>query len=211
MNQLFGKVGERIAAEIRGGPISRKLEELLVVARSRYRRLEPRERRLVSVALVLLAVVLVYNLAYLPLANFQSSLDSQLEARQRELAEVQRLVDTYRERQAELRAAEKNTVPQSRDFSLFSVIETALTRNVGHDRISSITPGAERKLSGGLTQYTVDLKLEKVSLAQIVDALYGVKTLSVPVAVSNLRITRRVREPHSYDVDMTCIAVAKNG
>ena len=44
---------------------------------------------------------------------------------------------------------------------------------------------------------------------QIVDALYGVKTLTAPVAVSNMHVTRRLQDPHTYDVEMTCIALAK--
>jgi hypothetical protein len=36
-----------------------------------------------------------------------------------------------------------------------------------------------------------------------------VKTLTAPVAVSNLRITRRTQDTHSFDVDITCIALAK--
>ena len=66
-----------------------------------------------------------------------------------------------------------------------------------------------RKLSDGFLQYSVELKLQDVNLAQIVDALYGVKTLTAPVAVSNMRVTRRIQDPHTYDVEMTCIALAK--
>ncbi len=72
-----------------------------------------------------------------------------------------------------------------------------------HDRVAS-------RLPGGYQQYTIDLKLSGLSLAQIVDALYGVQTLSVPVTVSNLHIRQRTPDTHSYDVDMTCAALGKN-
>ncbi len=65
-------------------------------------------------------------------------------------------------------------------------------------------------MPGGYQQYTIDLKLSGLSLAQIVDALYGVQTLSVPVTVSNLHIRQRTPDTHSYDVDMTCAALGKN-
>ncbi len=127
------------------------------------------------------------------------------------MATFQHLVDTYVQRRSELQEAEKNTVPTGKDFSLFSVIEKSLSSSVGHDKIASITPGADRKLSDGFTQLSVDLKIQNVNLSQIVDALYGVKMLSAPVAVSSLRITRRTQDPHSYDVEITCVALAKSG
>jgi hypothetical protein len=106
-------------------------------------------------------------------------------------------------------AAEKRTVPKSGDFSLFSVVEQSLTKSIGHEKIASITP-ADKPVPGGYQQYTIDLKLSGLSLSQIVDALYGVQTLSVPVTVSNLHIRQRTPDTHSYDVDMTCAALGKN-
>jgi hypothetical protein len=176
---------------------------------SRYQKLESRERKLVKIAGGVFALLLVYNLLYLPISNWRDSLDTTLETRRHEIGTVQHLVDTYVQRKKQLQDAERNTVPIGKDFSLFSVIERSLTLSVGHDKIASITPSADRKLSDGFTQYSVDLKLQNVSLGQIVDALYGVKTLSAPVAVSNMRITRRIQDSHTYDVEMTCIALAK--
>jgi type II secretory pathway component PulM len=176
---------------------------------SRYQKLESRERTLVKLAGGVLALFLVYNFIYMPISNWRDSLDTTLETRRREIGEVQHLVENYLERKKQLQQAERNTVPIGKDFSLFSVIESSLTKTVGHDKIASINPDADRKLSDGFIQYSVDLKLQNVSLGQIVDALYGVKTLSAPVAVSNMRVTRRIQDPHTYDVEMTCIALAK--
>jgi type II secretory pathway component PulM len=176
---------------------------------SRYQKLESRERTLVKLAGGVLALFLAYNFIYMPISNWRDSLDTTLETRRREIGEVQHLVENYLERKKQLQQAERNTVPIGKDFSLFSVIESSLTKTVGHDKIASINPDADRKLSDGFIQYSVDLKLQNVSLGQIVDALYGVKTLSAPVAVSNMRVTRRIQDPHTYDVEMTCIALAK--
>lgn len=176
---------------------------------ARYQKLESRERMLVKAAGAVIAVFLVYNLVYMPISDWSDSIETTIETRHREIGQVQRLVDTYLQRQTQLRDAERNTVPIGKDFSLFSVIERSLTQTVGHDKIASITPSSDRKLSDGFTQFSVELKLQNVSLAQIVDALYGVKTLSAPVAVSNMRITRRTQDLHSYDVEITCIALAK--
>jgi hypothetical protein len=178
-------------------------------AQARYQKLEPRERTLVKFAGAVVGLFIAYTFIYSPISNWRDSLDTTLDARRHDIGEVQHLVESYIQRKKELQEAERNTVPIGKEFSLFSVIEKSLTTTVGHDKIASINPDADRKLSDGFIQYSVDLKLQNVSLAQIVDALYGVKTLTAPVAVSNMHITRRLQDPHTYDVEMTCIALAK--
>jgi hypothetical protein len=54
------------------------------------------------------------------------------------------------------------------------------------------------------------LKLANVNLAQLVDALYGINTLPMPIGVSTIHIQRRTPDTHSYDVDLTCVALTKN-
>jgi type II secretory pathway component PulM len=210
MNQLRKLLAQLLA------PLSPYLEQAsdairpaIAQLQSRYQKLEPRERTLVRIAGGVVALFIAYSFIYTPIANWRDSLDTTLETRRHEIGEVAHLVENYIERKKQLQQAEKNTVPIGKDFSLFSVIEKSLTTTVGRDKIAAINPDADRKLSDGFVQYSVDLKLQNVSLGQIVDALYGVKTLSAPVAVSNMKITRRLQDPHTYDVEMTCIALAK--
>ncbi len=217
MSEAFDKLRERAGAAIERAAgthirrVAAAIEPYRAQLRGRYQKLETREKLLLKVAGAVLAVFLAYNLIFLPIQAYQQSLQSRIETRQRELKQVNHLVATYLQRQSDLRNAEKNTVPRSKDFSLFSVVEKTLTQSVGHEKIGSITPGADRKLSDGFTQLSVELKLQNLTLGQVVDALYGIKSLSAPVAVSSLRMTRRSQDPHTYDVDMTCVALAKNG
>jgi type II secretory pathway component PulM len=216
MKSILAKIGRWFAAQLDEafGPLLRRaggrLAPLTAQVRTRYQRLEPRERTLLQIAGAVFAIFIAYNFIYLPFQDWQQSLQTALETRRGELTQVHHLVDVYLQRKAQLQTAEKSTVPIGKDFSLFSVIETSLTQSIGHDKIGSITPGADRKLSDGFTQYSVAVKLQSVNLAQIVDGLYGVRSLRAPVAVSNLHITRRTQDPHTYDVDMTCIALAKS-
>ena len=179
-------------------------------ARSRYQKLEPRERILVQIAAGLVGVFLLYNLIYMPIVDLSSGLQDKIVQRQQDLAEVRRLAANYAQIKADLASAERHTVPLGKDFSLFSVIEASMTKSVGREKIGSITPGSDRKLTDGFTEYSVQLKLDNVNLAQLVDALYGINALSMPIGVSNIRIQRRTQDSHSYDVDLTCVALAKN-
>jgi hypothetical protein len=155
--------------------------------------------------------LVVYTLIYSPIADYVDGLDERIATREHDLAGVQRLVATYATVKADLNAVRHNTVPGGKDFSLFSVVEASFSKSLGHEKIASITPEADRKLPDGLVQYSVQLKLNDVSLAQIVDALYAVRTLPMPVGIANLRIQRRMQNTHSFDVDLTCVALGRSG
>ncbi len=187
-----------------------RVDPLIAQARGRYQKLESRERILVQIAAGLVGVFLIYNLIYMPIVDLSSGLQNKIVQRQQDLAEVRRLAATYAQLKAELASAERHTVPLGRDFSLFSVVEASLTKSVGRAKIGSITPGSDRKLTDGFTEYSVQLKLDNVNLAQLIDALYGITSLAMPIGVSNIRIQRRTQDTHSYDVDLTCVALAKN-
>jgi hypothetical protein len=189
--------------------IRNELDPHVMRLRARYQKLERRERILVQLAGSLLAVFLGYSLIVSPIIEYVDGLDARITARERDLAGARRLVATYAMVRADLNTARHNTVP-SKDFSLFSVVEKVFTTSVGHDKIASITPEADRKLPDKLVQYSVLIKLNDVNLAQVVDALYAVRTLSVPVGIANLRIERRTQNTHSFDVDLTCVALGRN-
>jgi type II secretory pathway component PulM len=178
-------------------------------ARAWYNARESREKRLLQILGAVVAVLLAYNVVYLSAVDLSEGLHDRVASRRMELLDVRSMMGTWTQLGAQMAAAEKRTIPKSGDFSLFSVVEQSLTKSIGHEKIASITP-ADKPVPGGYHQYTIDLKLSGLSLAQIVDALYGVQTVSVPITVSNLHIRQRTPDTRSYDVDMTCAALGKN-
>lgn len=174
-----------------------------------YEKREPREKTMLRVLGVIAGLMFMYEAIYAPLIATRENLANEVVARRHELVEVRAMMRTYERLRGELAATETRTVSGGKDFSLFSVIEQTLTHKVGRDKIASIAPG-NRQSASGLVQYTVDVKLNNLSLAQVVDALYGVQSLAVPISVSNFHIREHAENSHSYDVDMTCMAVGKH-
>jgi hypothetical protein len=84
-----------------------------------------------------------------------------------------------------------------------------LTSSVSRSKIGSITPG-EHQLPGGFEQYSVDVKLNEIALPQIVDTLYSLQTLKVPITISNFQMHQHATDSRSYDVDLTCVALGKS-
>jgi len=179
-------------------------------ARTFYEKREPREKLLLGVAGGLVAVLLLYNLIYSPIVGLQESLATRVASRHSDLIDLHGLMRTYGRLQQELAQAQTRTVPDKANFSLFSIIEQTLTQSVGRERIGSITP-TDREVSGGFREYQIDIKLNSITLPQVVDTLFGVQSLGIPVTVSNLQLHQHSNDTRSYDVDMSCMALAKNG
>jgi len=205
-------IGERLPAIWSAGTtrVRTAAAPAVAAARGRYQKLEPRERFLVKVAGTLVALFIAFNLIYLPIQDAIGGLSDRIEERQHDAVDVAHMMRTYQHLRIDLATMRARTVPSSGNFSLFSVVEQALTRAPGKEKIGSITP-AEKTIEGGLKQYTIELKLNALSLPQIVDTLYGLSALSVPVTVSTLHVTRRSQDQHSFDVEMTCVALGRNG
>ncbi|HZP45550.1 MAG TPA: type II secretion system protein GspM [Candidatus Binataceae bacterium] len=179
-------------------------------ARTYYEHREPREKLLLNVAGGVLGLLLVYSLIYSPIVNLRDSLADSVATRRQDLVDIRSMMRSYDRVRAELAAAQQRTVPNPKTFSLFSIIEQTLTRSVTRDHIGSISP-TDHEVPGGFREYSVDVKLQDITLDQVVDVLYGVQTLPNPVAVSSLQLRSHARDSHSFDADLTCVALAKDG
>jgi hypothetical protein len=208
----LGAIGAHFSAIWKAGTarVRAAFAPTLAAGRGRYQKLESRERLLVQIAGALGALFILFNLVYLPIQDALGGLGDRVQERQRDAVEVARMIRSYQRLRIDLATMRTRTVAASGDFSLFSVVEQALTHAPGKDKIGSITP-AEKTIPGGMKQYTVELKLNALSLPQIVDTLYGLSALNVPVTVSTLHVTRRSQDQHSFDVEMTCVALGRSG
>ena len=174
-----------------------------------YDKREPREKLLLRLAGSLLGILFVYNFIYMPISDLGSGLDDLIDARRRDLIEIKGLMQSYDSLNRRMSSAQSRTLAGGPNFSLFSVLEQTLTTTAGRDRIGSINP-SQKPVAGGFQQYSVDIKLTGISLQQIVDTLYGVQSLSMPITVSHLEIHEQAQNRRSFDVDMTCTALGKD-
>jgi hypothetical protein len=175
-----------------------------------YEKREPREKLLLRALGAVVTVLFVYNMVYVPVRGWRDDLAQRVATRQRQVIRIRGMMRSYERLRAELASTQKRTVAGGKDPALFSVLEMTLTNNVGRAKIGSITP-SEHQVPGGFEQYTVDVKLNEIGLRQIVDTLYSLQSLTVPISISSLQIHQHARDSHSYDVDLTCMAFGKTG
>jgi hypothetical protein len=175
-----------------------------------YAKREAREKLLLGLLGGLVSVLLIYNVAYVPARDWRDDLVARIASRRLQVIRLRGMMRNYERLRLELASTQKRTVPGGKDPALFSVLEMTLTNSVGRAKIGSITP-SEHQVPGGFEQYTVQVKLNEIALAQIVDTLYSLQSLNVPVSVSNLQIHQHASDSHSYDVELTCMALGKTG
>jgi Type II secretion system (T2SS), protein M len=175
-----------------------------------YEKREPREKVLLRLLGGVVSLLFIYNAMYLPARKWRDDLAERVATRQRQLIHLRGMMRSYERLRVELASTQRRTIPGGKDPALFSVLEMTLTNSVGRAKIASITP-SEHQVPGGFEQYTVDVKLNEIALSQIVDTLYSLQSLNVPIAISNLQIHQHARDSRSYDVDLTCMALGKTG
>lgn len=190
--------------------VQKAVAPALDTARAWFEKREPREKILLRILGAFVGLLLLYGLIYAPIMALRDSLADRVETRRSDLLAMRGLMSTYERLQHALTTAQTRTVPSGPNFSLFSVVEQTLTKSVGRDRIGSLTP-SDHEVPGGFRQYSVDVKLNGITLPQVVDALYGVQAVAMPVTVSHLELRPRSGDTHSYDVNMTCMALGKDG
>src|SRR6185369_15401487 len=94
-------------------------------------------------------------------------------------------------------------------FSLFPHIESTVSQVLGgREKIASMNP-QNKELSGAYREESVELKLNAVSLQQLVDLMYSIEKGAQPLRMTRLQVKKRPREPQSFDVIAT-VAMLKS-
>lgn len=166
-----------------------------------WNRLAPRERLLLSVAVVTTVVLSLYSFVWDPLQSNQVLLQRRIAIKEKELAAIQRQRDQYLilKRQMEAnQAAGSETDPS---FNLFAYVQAAIAQAVSKEHITSMNPST--KNIGEYVEQLVEIKLQQINLQQITDLLYRVEKGEHPLRFSRLNIKKRFNDIYNFDVAAT--------
>ena len=168
-----------------------------------YQRLSSRERSLVGVAGGALVAILVYTLIWQPIEDQRVQLAKRIQVRQRELVEILQMRDTYLELRSQFELRQKIIEKADPKFSLFPHIEATVSEVLGgRDKIVSMNP-QNKDLGGAYREESVELKLNGVSLQQLVDLMYHIEKSPQPLRLTRLQVKKRQRDATSFDVTAT--------
>ncbi len=165
------------------------------------RGLAPRERLLVGAAVGVVVLLLLDLAIVAPLAGRSQRLDRQIDKARKDLREMYAL----REEHTRLELRLKGMKPIPKDFSFFHHLESiGLQSGV---KIDSIKPGPTSSL-GPMKETTYDVKIDKVSLFQLVDLLYRIeRNQDYPLKIKRISIRPQTRDRQFLEVSFQIVMI----
>ncbi|MBW2059105.1 MAG: type II secretion system protein M [Deltaproteobacteria bacterium] len=161
-------------------------------------RVNPRERRTILAGGVSIVALLAYLLVVSPYMSAMERLDRRIARKTEELAEVLALQAEYLSLKEKAEALEK-MVRSAPGFSLLSFLENLAVKKGIKKQIAYmkplVMPGNEK-----YQESSVEMKLEGLTLKELVEYLYQVEQSSQPIRIRRLNIVKRKGEPY---LDMT--------
>jgi len=168
-------------------------------AKSGYDGLESRERRFLLVGVVFVICFLTFQGIVVPYLESKEKLERSLQHRENDVLEMALLQQEYRElmqRQGEIAVKIEQRSPQ---FSLFSFLEQQTNAVKVRSRVTSMKPTAT-ELEDGFEESAVEMKIEAVTLKQLVDFLQKVESVEQVILVKRLAVQQNKKENGLLDV-----------
>jgi len=168
-------------------------------------RLDERERIIVLAGIVILAALLIWLVLLNPYMNAMQKLDRRIDGQRRNLERVATLgqeIGQLRQQLAGIESQRRSGRP------LFSQVEN-LTKQMGvRDQLLSMRPQPD-SVQGGFRQQTVEIRLERVTLSQLVGFLHAAEHRSHGIQVRSLRVRPRFDDRSQLDVNLVLMSLER--
>ncbi|NIQ37930.1 MAG: hypothetical protein GTN81_04990 [Proteobacteria bacterium] len=152
-------------------------------------RVNPRERKILIAGGGVVAGLLVYLLIVSPYMNAMELLDRRITRKTDELKEVLTLQDEYFRLKEKTRVLE-NAIRSTPGFSLLSFLENLAARNKIKGKIAYMKP-LTTTASERFRESSVEMRLELLTLTELVDFLYQVEQSAQPIRIKRLNIAKK--------------------
>jgi general secretion pathway protein M len=169
--------------------------------------LNQRERIFVIVGGVSLFLALLYFAIVAPYRSALNRLDSQIATRSGQLQEVKALQARYLELKQQ-RLKMERLLDTRQDFSALTFIENLVKRTSGRENLLSMRPQTPETRNEFIID-SVEIKLERLSLKQVLELLLALEEAATPMQVKNLHIKQRFDDRALLDATMTITALRR--
>ncbi len=186
------------------------IEELLqnVKKRTGYDRLEKREKLTVILGAVFLAVFVLFHFMVMPLITSRSTLQRAVVDKKVELRKIVALQKEYQALASEVGGIAERVEKRSGDFTLFSFLERQATTAKVKERVKYMKPSVEEG-EGPLQNSVVEMKVEAISLVQLVEFLKLVESPANVVSIGRMSIQENGKDGGLLDVVMQILTFEK--
>ena len=166
-------------------------------------RLNPREKAVVMIGLMVLVLMFVWFALLSPYFKTMDTLDRKITAHHRSLIKVEKLRDQIillRQQLADVGSRSKGSRP------LFSRVESLTEQTGVRGQLLSMRP-QPATIQGEFRQQLVEIRLEKITLSQLIKLLHAVEYRSGGVQVKSLRAKPRFEDRSLLDVNMVLMSM----
>ena len=176
--------------------------------KERWQHFSQRERIIVSIGGVVIAAVLVFLLIIDPLTASIDKLDRQARRKAKDSQELALVAQEYMAKQARIAKLEQRMPTPPTQFSLLAFMEEATTTAQIRDRIAGMQPQAPLVVQG-YQETSVDLRLDGVTLPQILALLVAIEQAPYDVQVHHLQMKPKYDNPVNLDATLKIVTYAK--
>jgi general secretion pathway protein M len=181
---------------------------MMQMLKERWQHFSQRERILVAGGVTVIAAALVFLLIIDPLIATIDKLDRQARRKAKDSQELILVAQEYVAKQARIAKLEQRMPNPPAQFSLLAFMEEATTSAQIRDRITGMQPQAPMIVQG-YQETAVDLRLEGVSLPQILALLVAIERAPYDVQVHHLQMKPKYDNPANLDATLRIVTYAK--
>ncbi len=150
-------------------------------------RLEKREKIIIGFGIVFVTGFIFLQAMVLPYLEARSTMTRSLNRNENELVDIQLLRQEYLELKSRQGDIEKRLVVRTPGFSLFSFLEEQAAVTKVKDRVTYMKPTAN-EIDEGFNESIVEMKMERVTLDQLVSFLAKIESEEKIVSVQRISI-----------------------
>ncbi|WP_457572835.1 type 4a pilus biogenesis protein PilO [Desulfolithobacter sp.] len=170
--------------------------------------LDTRDRTALMIGALAVGLFVFLQFVVFPLAEKQRRLERGIAVREKSVQEMRDMQERYRQLHARVNSLQVQLEKRSPDFSLFSFLEKMATMTGVKERIVYMKPSTVQG-DGPFRQNMVEMKLQGISLQQLVDLLKMVEAPENIVAIKRITIQENKKEQGMLDVIMQVVTVER--
>jgi general secretion pathway protein M len=162
----------------------------MVKALQRLKKMNKRERYVIYAALCITGLFVIIQFIIAPFFEKKDRMKNSIHAQIAMLEEMQQLQSEYERLQNNVQISEARFAHRTKGFTLFSFLDRLAGESGIKDRISYMKPSKTAQRDSAYKISRVEMKLDAVTLEQLVNYLHGVETSGNMVDIKKLSITK---------------------
>jgi general secretion pathway protein M len=166
------------------------------------KKLNKRERYAIYAGLCLVGLFVISQFIITPIIEKKKRMQNSVNAKLAMLGEMQQFQTEYLSLKDNAKVARARFAKREKGFTLFSFLDQLAGEAGIKDRISYMKPSKTAQKNSEYKISRVEMKLEAITLEQLVSYLYGVETSQNMVDIRKLSITKKDKKQGLISVVM---------